>query len=343
MSEQIKTTTVDQLPEATSLDGLYVFGYASKNAVGKRSVKAPITLLKGNQGDIPTIGANGNWWISGKDTGFPARGQDGDVTTEQLNEIINESMKTTAERYKTTVILRLDNPETTKQTHLVSYEVAAGGVKGLIDYGNDIQSYFENSNTTLRTAIRPIIAKEKQQYSLHFNNAKYIEIPNSTPIIAASLYSTDTALTSVAFEGVNIAGLEVFAPSMASILIVGTSMEHINIVNLSAVSIANLYSNSKCTSMILHGTTLKTLNIRSCSLLNSITFQASVLPVLEAVYAYDLPAFNKSALMSIEAKWSSLVGKNTGVLKLDKTLYDSLTSEERNKFIDKNITFDIVG
>ncbi len=32
---------------------------------------------KGEKGDTPQVGANGNWWISGEDTGIPAKGKDG--------------------------------------------------------------------------------------------------------------------------------------------------------------------------------------------------------------------------------------------------------------------------
>lgn len=39
MSEQIKTTTVDQLPEATDTKNFWIFGYKSDNPVGKRSVR----------------------------------------------------------------------------------------------------------------------------------------------------------------------------------------------------------------------------------------------------------------------------------------------------------------
>jgi len=36
-----------------------------------------LTGAKGQDGSPPTIGANGNWFIDGKDTGIPAKGQDG--------------------------------------------------------------------------------------------------------------------------------------------------------------------------------------------------------------------------------------------------------------------------
>ncbi|MDO5433840.1 hypothetical protein [Eubacterium sp.] len=35
--------------------------------------------IKGDAGDTPEIGANGNWWISGVDTGVPATGEQGDT------------------------------------------------------------------------------------------------------------------------------------------------------------------------------------------------------------------------------------------------------------------------
>ena len=57
MSEQIKTTTVDQLPEETNTNGFYLFGYNVNRAVGKRSVKFAfdkITKLFGFSQEIGT-------------------------------------------------------------------------------------------------------------------------------------------------------------------------------------------------------------------------------------------------------------------------------------------------
>ena len=40
----------------------------------------------GTNGDTPTIGSNGNWWINGTDTGYSALGKDGKTPTIEINE-----------------------------------------------------------------------------------------------------------------------------------------------------------------------------------------------------------------------------------------------------------------
>lgn len=48
-----------------------------------------LATLRGNDGETPHIGPNGNWWISNEDTGIPSRGErgrDSDLTEERFNE-----------------------------------------------------------------------------------------------------------------------------------------------------------------------------------------------------------------------------------------------------------------
>lgn len=66
--EKYKLVAVSELPEGTSLDNLIVFATDNTN----KSVKVPILLLKGNKGDAPFIGTNGNWWVGTTDTGVPS-------------------------------------------------------------------------------------------------------------------------------------------------------------------------------------------------------------------------------------------------------------------------------
>lgn len=72
MYSQIKKKKVSQLSEPSSLDGFFAFGMDGDN----NSVKVPIELLKGNEGNegkTPYIGANGNWWVGTVDLGVPAQ------------------------------------------------------------------------------------------------------------------------------------------------------------------------------------------------------------------------------------------------------------------------------
>lgn len=68
--EEIKKKIITELPEATTIDNLYTLGTDNR----AKSVKVPIGLLKGNKGDkgdAPYAGTNGNWWVGSTDTGVP--------------------------------------------------------------------------------------------------------------------------------------------------------------------------------------------------------------------------------------------------------------------------------
>lgn len=59
----------------------YVLGVGDVEVVSRERSVTPGTVTfkgdRGDDGDTPIIGENGNWWIAGVDTGFPARGPAG--------------------------------------------------------------------------------------------------------------------------------------------------------------------------------------------------------------------------------------------------------------------------
>lgn len=94
MAEKYKTTTVSKLPEPSTLDGFYAFGTDKNN----NSVKVPIDMLKGNV-TTPVIGANGNWWVNGIDTGQTAQSVPNNKTifnVSQYNNVFNYTDQATA-------------------------------------------------------------------------------------------------------------------------------------------------------------------------------------------------------------------------------------------------------
>lgn len=84
--EEIEIIEIGSLPEASSIDGLYTPGIDGNN----NSVKVPINLLKGNEGDSPVIGPNGNWWISGVDTGQSAQSSPNNKTVFNVSSYNNK-------------------------------------------------------------------------------------------------------------------------------------------------------------------------------------------------------------------------------------------------------------
>ena len=89
--EEIEIIEIGSLPEASSIDGLYTPGIDGNN----NSVKVPINLLKGNKGDSPVIGANGNWFVGDIDLGVHAQGAPGEVSKADLENIDGIDYKTT--------------------------------------------------------------------------------------------------------------------------------------------------------------------------------------------------------------------------------------------------------
>lgn len=338
MNEQIKTTTVDQLPEAASLDGLYVFGYASKNAVGKRSVKAPITLLKGNQGDIPTIGANGNWWISGKDTGFPAMGKDGDVTTEQLNQTIEEYMKTDVEKYEATLTLKMSNTnENVLVERLAWIQPTTSGKT--IDYKLKTKSSVKKSISVTGSHLSAALLDAKDIVEVNVSGAGQLLVDSTAPVDAIVLSTlANSILTTFSAAKSSATNIDVSAAvSLKSLLANEIKASYIVLnANMGLESI-NIYDSPNLVACRLHGENIKSIVAYNCPKLAGISLSTSTVSKLELLDITNT-AFTESVLMSTVEKWTSRVGQKMGVLKIGKALYESMTEENKQIIINKNIT-----
>lgn len=332
MSEQIKTTTVDQLPEAANLNGFYAFGYKADNPVGKRSVKVPIELLKGNKGDIPAIGANGNWWISGKDTGMPARGQDGDVTMEQLNKILEDMVATNPEdKYKTYIVTSFKNETVLSPT--ICGLLAEGNLEYLVKT-KDYQ-FRDTSNTRTFFHIRPTLLSPNDVATIYANGTTRIELWGGT---SAMIYSTDPKLTYLASTNSNFEDLNLnMAKYFGSINLERSKVKSL-IINL----LTNLVSLnvSKCpnlASVAIGSTLMRSINMSDATKVTTMTFPAFT--QLETVNIQGT-GLSKDVVIDLGNKWQSRIEQTAGVLILDKVLADQLTAQERAVFISKNITLD---
>lgn len=120
----IKKKRITDLPQATTIESLLTLGVDNTG----KSVKVPINLLKGNKGDkgdAPSIGANGNWWISGIDTGKPARGEDG--TNLSNKTMYNVSQANNNYAYTTTALARAAVTTTLRALgQIIVYKLATG-------------------------------------------------------------------------------------------------------------------------------------------------------------------------------------------------------------------------
>lgn len=129
--EEIEIIEIGSLPEASSIDGLYTPGIDGNN----NSVKVPINLLKGNKGDSPHIGANGNWWVNGVDTGQTAQSEPNNKT------VFNVSAYNTKYDYADATTARNAVPSNLRGLgQIVTYKLATG--EWAID--QYISSYIDN-------------------------------------------------------------------------------------------------------------------------------------------------------------------------------------------------------
>ena len=349
MNEQIKTTTVDQLPEATSLDGLYVFGYASKNAVGKRSVKAPITLLKGNKGDTGAAGKDGEVTaaqlkaalISNENLATEAtNGLMSKEQVKQLNEII-DGMTGYSNKYNTHVTVGYQNTELMPVSVMLT-EFAKGNFSYIVKnaaylrHGNtytglfDIQHHLAQQNDVISAYMNDI----ERLYATTNNLASFMTIRTSSDSKTSILVLNNTKLKNIDVRD--------FA-SLTEVISSGTTaLDTLSLlynIRLKSISMTN---NAALRYLTLAGKCeLESIDLNNSPKLTSLSINSET-PSLKSV-DISKTAITKATLLGIEMKWTSRIGKDTGLLKLDKTLYDALSSDERKLFTDKNITFDIVG
>lgn len=378
MNEQIKTTTIDQLPEATSLDGLYVFGYSPKNAVGKRSVKTPINLLKGNQGDAPIIGANGNWWIGGKDTGKPARGQDGEVTTVQLKEAFGsvenlasatnnglmsiehfnfiedmatnmqyliDAVKASSEKdedkFDTMAVLAFTNDAPTKLSRLFRLRNGVGAMALKIkgkEYSSPTETIVDVKGSAMISDI--LLANANDVVSVYFTGADAFAIPNmeTDKLTHISLFDPKKKLIGFTCNSTKLLSFDL-SGAKGITSIYCQQMPNLEMLSLGEnIALVNLIA--------FQNTKLKSVILAGGYLKEVRLYSCTLLTDLTV--SNDMPdlttldlkktAINKSTLMLIETKWLSRVGKTAGSLKVSKILYDELTDEEKLLFVNKNIT-----
>lgn len=83
MAENYSIIKISDLPPAETIEGLKVMGVDSTN----KSVQVSMQQLQGNS-PVITIGDNGNWFIDGVDSGKPSRGEDGEVTIDEVNSLL---------------------------------------------------------------------------------------------------------------------------------------------------------------------------------------------------------------------------------------------------------------
>lgn len=355
MSEQIKTTTVDQLPEATSLDGLYVFGYASKNAVGKRSVKTPIALLKGNKGDTGAAGKDGNdgevttaqLEASLRDSKFLASAEaNGLLSKELYTEILEmrENMLGLQNKFNTHVVMGFDNSTFGERVNLVETEYPRGDLAYAVQNSEITRQGTMPANE--RLVVPHNFTRIGDVVTFYVNNLNKIYLKNNTSNSFVYIKTTAGSLTrALDFNGSTYKYIDL-SEFVTLTELYGANNQNLKSLNLSynsKLSVASLNGSKELTSLSLYGgAELKSISVTDSSKLASITIINGNTTSLTAIYLPNT-AITKAGLLAIEAKWASRSGKDTGVLRLSKTLYDTLTSEERKLFTDKNITFDIVG
>lgn len=347
MSEQIKTTTVDQLPEATSLDGLYVFGYASKNAVGKRSVKAPINLLKGNKGETGEAGKDGkDGEVTVVQLEEALRGDEFLATEatnglmsanekKQLNEII-ESMKTDDEKYDGKFICFVKTEEIGKLISLMTLTPYSSTSLTTKVVSNGVS--YENENKTRHSiSFRP--TQKEQLIEVYFKGR--IQTMAASSAVSSYMIVAKDDMQCVEVNFWYYKGDSIDFTNMSSFTVISgaySSIEAMTLNKAKSISTINMSNSVKLKSISLggySGEALTTVLLSNCPLLETFSF-GSDLKVLTSIDAVGT-LITEEHLIALESKWASRVGKQRGLLKISKALYDTLTAETKNKFLAKDI------
>ncbi|QIK58801.1 hypothetical protein G7050_02660 [Dysgonomonas sp. HDW5A] len=135
MAQEFDLIDVSKLPVAPTIEGLTVIGV---DVTGK-SVRATMLQLKGNKGDSPTIGANGNWWISGVDTGQTAQSVPNTKVIYNLTQIagVTYADKTAARNAVPANLRGLDQ--------IIVYRIASGSIVEQFK-GTDVSGWATESN-----------------------------------------------------------------------------------------------------------------------------------------------------------------------------------------------------
>lgn len=360
MAEEYKLIPkkVSEFPEASTIDGSFVVGVDKEG----KSVKVPIDLLKGNQGDIPTIGANGNWWISGKDTGSPTRGQDGEVTAarlievlrgaeflatedanglmtkeqvKQLNEIL-EDMKTDDEKYENKLICHLSDLTVGIPTTLGTLEpVGSETIKYKVVWG---EQSFEASNNAYTTLVFP--PTETNHVVTVYFSGKVEHFKFATGVKSYFLVSKpDTGCIQInlwyypneIFDMTNMSGWNNISADYAKIKILRLG----NAKGLIAISVNNC---SVLTTTSIRGagaSTLTHLHFNNCPLFTSLIIGKTLSALLYASFVGT--PITESQLDSLITNWASRVGKEAGTLRISYSLYEVLSEDMKNRIAAKNI------
>lgn len=112
------------------------------------SGKIRAETLRGNQGYTPEIGNNGNWWINGQDTGFPARGEQGiPGNTASDQTICNVSQLNNNYTYLDKQSARNDVPADKRaKGQVIHYQLVTGKWEMEVYTGTDLNGWSEDNN-----------------------------------------------------------------------------------------------------------------------------------------------------------------------------------------------------
>ena len=341
-----KKKKVSELPEADSLDGLYVFGYAPKNAVDKRSVKAPITLLKGNKGDTGAAGKDGDVTAAQLEEALSgnaylvteeANGLMSKEDKKQLNEII-EYMKPLEEKYDSFVHLTLNNAKAV--TILRAIEFGALGDDVVLEV-DGVKSKIAIERYSNILSVSP--TKEKGDVKLWLNANVLINLFYLLGAIDNVRVTSRGTLTDLVMSEARVAILDVSGVKNLEKIQCGyTRLEILDFSNNRKLISVSATNNDNLTRINIDGAAAQILSLSNCPKLTAIQIISETLPALKSLYV-SKTGLSKNSIVSIGKKWGSRVGLDTGILSLDAIIYNEMSTDERKIFTDKNITFNIVA
>lgn len=308
-------------------------------------------MLKGN------TGAKGE---DGKD------GKDGEITTEQLEAALRDGkylataatnglmsieqvklLKDLEDMFKSDedkfdfVVTAFTTSEATPKSvgsHTVHYNSVGSAKYKLITKETSYESVAKNANqyVTMLTSCENDITK------LHVSDVYKITASTSDGISMLRLSSKNQKqLDNFDISGTKFTYLDLSGMYNLKILTaVNCNLASLNTLAVMMLTILKISNSKQLKSMNVWGQNITSVNASNATLLSSFYFDSS----LGNLRSIDISgtALSLVFVTHLESKWASRSGMDTGVFRLNKALYEQMSSELRAKYTNKNITFDIV-
>lgn len=361
---QIKTTTIDQLPESTDIENLSMFGYDARKPAGSRSVRVPFGAIYPKFGISQQVGTATDKAPSEaavaaaieQATPLASDNQNGLLSKEQnkfINDLIKEYpmieevLKPDHEKYATTVAVGYPEKPTETLRELAQLVKTGATAKVLVE--TEVKRILDI--TSFYTMLTPSFIDKK--VVLRTNGIATISLlemgaitgkPNSLLVQSnEAAFKTFSAIGSSASGYIHV---DISCPYLESLTLSKIGVTSLQLGHSTKLKKLHVTNSTGLVNILMIGfqATVEDVNLSGCTKLVSMGNMISNDPYANLkTYNIRKTAYTASNLVYLGNIWASRVGKEQGVLTLDQTLYDQLTDEQKAVFTAKNIAFNPVA